>query len=557
MADAETTPPAAPPEEKRKNTHLGPPANQGFTNPWIKALKAPPAPDRWEYGTDHKHQLDLRMRHSYTGAKTWGVYLPLDGRRTWIPLAFVNVGEPHDPSDYTMTVSEAQAWAHDLVEAHHSGVLATALAKMRAEHPKAPVARAALEPAPAVEIKTVRKAFAAFYESRILKGKKRRKRPEDLKRTFDNEILPVIGDLSCTDPTLRQRCGDLLQAISDRGSTVRTKHVLGDLKQFFKWARKRGHLDLPNGGRAASPVEDYDPEDVSAEDADERDRFLTDEELKIVWDTVAREYHEKPREHEHGAGYHGKKRVTSKSRRRGLARITALAIRFLACVPVRTGSLLLAQRSEIDWEARVWSIPVAHLKLNTETARKRKGRPVEVPLHNLALHLLRQMIELGGSSKYVVASPRNTPARGDKPARDEPLSDKALSHAVRNMIKHGDLELPGNPECPYYDGQEHEGRVYSLFTPHDLRRTGRTLMSRLHLDEDVAEELLGHVPDKLAAKVQERILGNQTEGQVRRRYNKYSYAAEMRATLDALGAEVERVTGEVVPAPVIQIKQPA
>ena len=68
---------------------------------------------------------------------------------------------------------------------------------------------------------------------------------------------------------------------------------------------------------------------------------------------------------------------------------------------------------------------------------------------------------------------------------------------------------------------------------HDLRRTGRSEMARLKVDDVVAERILNHVPRGLA-KV----------------YNQYQYVDEKRAALDLWARELEKITkptkGEVV-----------
>ena len=62
------------------------------------------------------------------------------------------------------------------------------------------------------------------------------------------------------------------------------------------------------------------------------------------------------------------------------------------------------------------------------------------------------------------------------------------------------------------------------WTLHDLRRTGRSLMSRAGVDADHAERCLGHVI-----------------GGVRGTYDRYAYHAEKKAAFEALAAQIDRI----------------
>ena len=62
------------------------------------------------------------------------------------------------------------------------------------------------------------------------------------------------------------------------------------------------------------------------------------------------------------------------------------------------------------------------------------------------------------------------------------------------------------------------------WTIHDLRRTGRTLLSRAGISADIAERCLGH------ALVGERAT-----------YDRYEYADEKRHAFEALAALIERI----------------
>ena len=74
------------------------------------------------------------------------------------------------------------------------------------------------------------------------------------------------------------------------------------------------------------------------------------------------------------------------------------------------------------------------------------------------------------------------------------------------------------------------------WTLHDLRRTGRSLMSRAKVPSDHAERVMGHVI-----------------GGVRETYDRYEYLEEKRDALDKLSALV----GEIVNPPRVPVTQMA
>ncbi len=461
-----------------------PRADEGFTNDWLRGLRVPPGV-RWEFGdggSGRQPYLRLRVAGLPGGVVSmrWGVWLGRGNKRLWVPLGQVNLGAPQ-ATGKLLTVAQAAAGARRLWEANHNGNTQAAIEVWREEH-GGPSVTPAVSPKPSILTGTVKEAFEEFYLLRIVGGEKRRRRPEDVRRMFDKRILPTIGVRSCLDAGLEGACRDIVKRIA-RKAPVRAGHVLQTLKQFFAWARRMGYLTVPSGAKLPSPVEDLLPEDMGAKRPKKRSRWLTDVELHLLW---------------HGLD------------KSGIDPITIWALRLLMVVPVRTGSLLQAERKEIDRERKVWSIPCEHLKLSTAGIQARGGQPLDIPLSEIALEIIEQLIVLGGNSRWLVPSPKN------RPRRDEHMSDKALALALRRLLKSKRLVLPGNPQCPGYGGQ---------FTPHDLRRTLRTLMSRLHLSREIAERCLGHVVAET----------------VEATYDRWGYVDEMREALEEVGAHVRGV----------------
>jgi integrase len=125
---------------------------------------------------------------------------------------------------------------------------------------------------------------------------------------------------------------------------------------------------------------------------------------------------------------------------------------------VRRGTLAAAKWSEFDFQYKTWKIPGEHDK---------KRRAQVVPLTEWGIEELLALQELSNGSKYVLPKRR-------KGKEDRPSSGQLISRSVTRLREQ--FEVIG----------------IAPFTPHDLRRTGRTLLSMLGTSEDIAERVLNH-----------------------------------------------------------------
>lgn len=136
----------------------------------------------------------------------------------------------------------------------------------------------------------------------------------------------------------------------------------------------------------------------------------------------------------------------------GMSKQLKLALHFLLLVPVRKAELLHAPWTEFDVDAGIWRIP-AH--------RSKTKVPIRHSLPKQAMRLIHQLKEIAGDSEMVFPSNRGR--------RDRPICKSALNAALRG-VKHGLVPV----------------------LPHDLRRTVRTGMAELGVDEATAEKCLNH-----------------------------------------------------------------
>lgn len=190
-----------------------------------------------------------------------------------------------------------------------------------------------------------------------------------------------------------------------------------------------------------------------------------------------------------------------------MAEPTRLALKLLLVTAQRRGELTFARWSHFDLEGKTWTIPVELLK--TSHARRGEPKPHVVPLSPLALELLDQLNDLTGEGAYVL------PARADK-RKDRSYSERVLSRAVRENAK--------NFGIPH-------------FTPHDLRRTAATFMTKLKEVQRL------HV---------EKILNHST-GALAETYDTNDYLPEKRAALEKWGEHLADIiagkASKVAPLP--------
>jgi integrase len=153
-----------------------------------------------------------------------------------------------------------------------------------------------------------------------------------------------------------------------------------------------------------------------------------------------------------------------------------LACRLLLVTAQRRGELVNAQWNDVDFQKHVWRIPKDIAK---------NGKEHLVPLSALAFSLFQELRARAGDSAFVLPSRIHD---------NSPIPERTLSRAVRN-------------------NQEHFGLAH--FTPHDLRRTAASMMTKIGVQQLHVGKILNH-----------------SERQITSVYDRYDYAAEMRTGLD-------------------------
>jgi len=166
---------------------------------------------------------------------------------------------------------------------------------------------------------------------------------------------------------------------------------------------------------------------------------------------------------------------------------TKLALKMILLTGQRPGEVCGMTWAEIS--DGIWDIPADRMK---------GGEAHSVPLPDMALEIIEQARPYSGEGQFVFSSPRV--------AIDGPLRTHTLSKGVLRHWRQIGLQTP--------------------FTPHDLRRTVRTRLAEIGIDDVIAERVLGHKLQGIMAV-----------------YNRHGYDTEKRQALERWHKILKRIVG--------------
>ncbi|UDL87015.1 tyrosine-type recombinase/integrase [Mesorhizobium sp. PAMC28654] len=196
-----------------------------------------------------------------------------------------------------------------------------------------------------------------------------------------------------------------------------------------------------------------------------------------------------------------------------LSLLMGIALRMAAVTLQRGGKVVGMRWDEIDRAAKTWLIP----------ADRMKGKKAHmVPLSTAAIALLDEAKAAvdGDGSDFVFPSPRSED--------DQPLDRRAFSRAMKRLV---------------------EAVKIGAATPHDLRRTGATLLTseRIGFSRFIVSQVIAHAGDTGGAAV---VTG--------KHYDHNDYLPEKRRALDAWALLLDEiVTGAKRPENVAQMARQA
>jgi len=176
----------------------------------------------------------------------------------------------------------------------------------------------------------------------------------------------------------------------------------------------------------------------------------------------------------------------------------------------RIGELLRTEWKHVDFKERTWFIPAA----NTKGERGEKRDHI-VYLSNFTFGLFKQLHELTSSTAWAFPAKDGKSHVGEKSVSklvgDRQIRFKKRQKKLTSRVENNSLVLGGEE-----------------WTPHDLRRTGATLMQKLKVSRDVINLCQNHV------------IGSKVD----RVYLLDDYADQKRDAWERLGDRLEQILAE-------------
>ncbi|MET3132846.1 integrase [Oxalobacteraceae bacterium GrIS 1.11] len=437
----------------------------------------------------------LQLRVAIDGTKTWLVRYIIAGteRQYRLPKLYRDVG-----GEAYFSLQEARDEASKIRALARQGVdHQVELEKKLATEARHVTELAADEAAREAQNLTVHDLFTAW----IVDGVRRKDGNAALQRMFNADVLPQIGSIAIKDLT-EHHLRAVLRALIDRGVDRSAVVLRNNLTQMFTWGRKRqpwrkllvegDPMDLIEIEKIVSP--DFDMEN-------QRDRLLAPAEIRELQDIFERmhaEYDAAPN-----------KRVVPQP----LDQTTQRAIWIMLSTMCRVGEMTMARWEHVNLNAAEWFIPKANVKDSVAD--------LTVYLSDFALEQFRQLREVTGHTDWCF------PARNN----DGHLDLKSISKQVgdrQSMFKKG---KDGGPRAPMKNRRHDNTLVLGAgktgaWTPHDLRRTGATMMQQLGISLDTIDRCQNHV-----------LPGSK----VRRHYLHHDYADEKRAAWAMLSERLKEI----------------
>ena len=391
------------------------------------------------------------------------------------------------PSSDMTAIRKERDKARDLVKAGVDPRAQKVVAKIEA--------REAVEEAiRADELKrTERLTFNDLYQVWIKDGVSRSDGNKYLIQSFGKHAIPRLGEIemrNLSESYLR----NVYRAIIATGKIATAVELSKDIGQMLRWAEKRKpwRALLIDG----NPAELVDIKQLVPKDyTKERQRLLSIEEivrLRSIFDRMTQAYSDAPNKY---------------GTERPLKKEAQIAVWLCLGTLCRIGELLMTKWKHVNFEQQTWFIPAA----NTKGERGRKRDQI-VYLSDFTLNLFTQLHALTGDSEWAFPARYKEghvcPKTISKQVGDRQVKFKSRTRKLKYRIENNSLVL-GDEE----------------WTPHDLRRTGATMMQKLKISREVINLCQNHV------------IGSKVD----RVYLLDDYAEEKRAAWNKLGNRIEAI----------------
>lgn len=309
-------------------------------------------------------------------------------------------------------------------------------------------------------------SVSGLFERWVITDLQQRKDLAEVQRMFAKDVLPIIGAINAQD-IRKSHVTDVIDRIKQRGSVHTARNLLKMMRQMFKFAVDRDVIEFdPTASLSVSKVTTKNTE---------RDRVLSQDEIRLLKD---------------------------KFPDAGLMKSTECAIWIMLSTLCRVGELSKAEWKHIDFDAKTFFIPVENSKNN---------KAHTVYLSDFALSQFQRLFAFRQSDTWLFPNTKDT------------------SHVCEKSIT---KQIDGRQNSTVYSNRSKANQALVLpgdkWTPHDLRRTGATMMGNLGIHGDVIEKCLNHTQ----------------ENKLKRVYQHQELKAEQAEAWRILGERLELLTGD-------------
>lgn len=397
-------------------------------------------------------------------------YTDANGERVFLPIG------PYDPSGTDgLTLKEARLKAGEWSRLYQSGIRnlrehlaseeACRIATRDAELARLAAERAAIEAEQARQAsrKTVSDLFEHWAKVDLIN---RKDGGAEVRRMFHKDVLPLIGNLAVADVN-KGHVTEVTDALLARGVNRMAKLIFSLMRQMFRFAVDRDLIEH-------DPTASIRKAKIGGKDV-ERDRVLSEQEIKLLAERISDA---------------------------ALLPTTEAAIWIALSTCCRIGELLSSRWEHVDLEKGTWNIPAENSK---------NGKPHKVILSPFSIRQFMRVKSINSHSAWCYPNTENS----------GPVCSKTVTKQLGDRQRH--------PEKGVMSRRSVKAQALLLpggkWTPHDLRRTGATLMTALGVLPEVAERCLNHTE----------------ENKVKRTYQRHSYSREMADAWSELGAHLEKI----------------
>ena len=271
---------------------------------------------------------------------------------------------------------------------------------------------------------------------------RRKDKGKEALRSIQKDILPKLGDLALADVN-RQLLMQRFDAVVSRGARIMANHLFSDLKQFYNFAIAREWVEK-------HPLTGLSKEKIGGRQK-ERDRYLVESEIIELKNQLP----------------------VAK-----LTKTTHFAIWIMLSSCCRVGELSQARWEELNLTNKTWTIP---------TKNSKNAKEHTIFLSPFTIRYFQQLYDLTGHTQWCF------------PAKDNQshICPKSITKQIKDRTRQTALKNRSQATGVLLLSQ-------GAWTPHDLRRTGATMMGEMGIMGEVIERCLNHVEQNKLKRIYQR-----------------------------------------------------